>query len=80
MTDQADCGTARQHQLSTAVRRDQRPVATNQRLILASRDCNLAGTDAAENARTNQAKLQGWGSKSSLCTTLDQGLTFYRRR
>lgn len=72
--NQADCGTARQHQLSTAIRRDERPVTTSQSRILASRDCNVDGSEAARNAQANQAKLKGWGSKSSLyfhlCTLL----------
>lgn len=62
---QADYGIARQHQLSTAVRRDQRPATTSRNIILAARDCNVAGTEAAENARANQARLQGWGSELS---------------
>ncbi|KAK5070686.1 hypothetical protein LTR70_010584 [Exophiala xenobiotica] len=69
----ADYGTARQHQLSTAVRRDQRPAATSRNMILAARDCNVAGTEAAENARANEARLQGWGSVGKLDDSDDDG-------
>ncbi|KAK5956205.1 hypothetical protein OHC33_002779 [Knufia fluminis] len=69
----ADCGTARQHQLSTAIRRDERPVTTSQSRILASRDCNVDGSEAARNAQANQAKLKGWGNVASYDTSDDDG-------
>lgn len=59
-SSQADYGSARQHQLSTAMSRNQKPVTTNQNHIHAVRDCNIAGTEAADNAQANKAKTQKW--------------------
>ncbi|KAK5093978.1 hypothetical protein LTS08_008762 [Lithohypha guttulata] len=71
----ADYGTARQHQLSTAVRRDQRPAATSRNMILATRDCNVVGTEATENARANEARLRSWGSVGKLDDSDNDGKT-----
>jgi len=59
---EADCGTDRREELTTAVTRNERPTVISQARLLASRDCNVEGTEAAEKARANHSKLKGWGS------------------
>ena len=62
ISTEADCGTARREELTTAVTRNERPAVISQTRLLATRDCNVAGTEAAEKARANYSRLKGWDS------------------